>query len=136
MSVAILISGSLFRAPERKTSATGKAYVRATLKVAGADNAPAEFWSALIFSQSAQDDIARLSAGDRVSLQGSLKLSTYTAGNGETRIDRTVFVDQLLALKPAPRAKKPKAAAESAKTNILPPAEPTRGGDLDDEIPF
>ena len=133
MSVHVLVTGNLFRAPERKTSATGKGYVRATLKVAGADNAPAEFWSALIFSGSAQDEIARLEAGDRVSLQGSLKLSTYTAGNGETRIDRTIFVDGVLALKPAPKIKKPKAAAEPAKT---PSTEPTRGGDLDDGIPF
>ncbi|WP_319798237.1 single-stranded DNA-binding protein [Nitrobacter sp.] len=135
MTAHVLITGNLFRTPERKTSATGNAYVRATLKVAGADNGPAEFWSALIFSQSAQDEIVRLSAGDRISMQGSLKLSTYIAGNGETRIDRTIFADGVLALKPAPRIKKPKAVAEPAKTNILPPSGQTRDM-LDDDIPF
>jgi hypothetical protein len=48
MTAFALASGALSRAPELKTSKSGKPYVTATIKVA-ADNA-AQFWSVLAFS--------------------------------------------------------------------------------------
>jgi len=133
MSVHVLITGTLFRTPEQKTSASGKAYVRATLKVQAGNNGEADFWSVLSFSETASAELLRLSDGDRVSLQGSMKLDVYTKG-AEPKISRTVFADHVLALRSAPKPRKQKAAAPkppaTGATNIVPDC------DLDDSIPF
>jgi single-stranded DNA-binding protein len=110
MTAVALISGALSRAPETKTSKAGKAYVTASIKVAS-DNA-VDFWSILAFSESAQAELMRLGEGDKVSLQGSLKLEVYVSKNGEHKISRTIFADHVLALRQPPRQRTPKAAPE------------------------
>jgi single-stranded DNA-binding protein len=136
MTVHVLITGSLFRASEQKTSQAGKRYVTATMKAAAVDASNSEFWSVLAFSDTAQAELLRLGAGEKLSVQGGLKLETYTPTNGETRISRTVFADSVLALRAPPREKKPKPAATPAapleRVNIL----PAQSSDLDDDIPF
>ena len=124
MSAFVLITGALSRAPELKTSKSGKAYVTATIKVA-ADNA-AEFWSVLVFSESTQAELLRLVEGDKVSVQGALKVEPYTARDGQTRINRTVFADHVLALRQPPRERKPRA---DNSTQTVDPS-------LNDSIPF
>jgi hypothetical protein len=138
MTAFVLITGTLFRAAEQKTSQAGKRYVTATVKAASVDASNSEFWSILAFSETAQAELLRLGAGEKLSAQGSLKLTTFESGNGEVRISRTVFADSILALRAPPKAKKPKPAETSTartpleRVNILPAA----GGDLDDDIPF
>jgi single-stranded DNA-binding protein len=108
MSAFALITGALFRAPEQKTSKAGKPYVIAMVKVA-ADNT-VEFWSVMAFSDSVQAELLRLNEGDKISAQGSLKVEPYTARDGQVRIKRTCFADRILALRPPPREKSPRAA--------------------------
>jgi len=127
MTAAALITGALSRAPELRTAKSGKAYAAATVKVAAADNA-VDFWSVLAFSESAQAELMRLGEGDKVSLQGSLKLEVYTSKNGEQKVSRTLFADHVLALRQPPRERKPKAAPADAT-----PA-PARA-DFDDGFP-
>jgi single-stranded DNA-binding protein len=126
MTAFVLVSGALSRAPELKTSKSGKAYVTATVKVA-ADGA-AEFWSILAFSESAQAELLRLGEGDKISVQGTFKVDLYTARDGQTRINRTMFADHVLALRQPPRERKPKASPAAAT-----PA-PARA-DFDDGFP-
>jgi hypothetical protein len=107
------------------------------MKAASVDPSNSEFWSVLAFSDTAQAELLRLDVNEKLSVQGGLKLETYAAGNGETKISRTVFADNVLALRTAPREKKPKTAAPSPaapleRVNIL----PARSSDLDDDIPF
>jgi single-stranded DNA-binding protein len=111
MTALALVSGALFRAPEQQTSKAGKPFVSATIKVADG-NAAVDFWSVLAFSESAQSELMRLNEGDKVSLQGSLKLEVYTNRNGEQKISRTLFADHVLALRQPPRERKPKAATD------------------------
>jgi single-stranded DNA-binding protein len=125
-----LITGALFRAPELKTAKTGKPYVTATIKVGAVDNS-ADFWSVLAFSESAQDELMRLGEGDRVSVQGTFKVEPYTARDGQTRINRTVFADYILALRQPPRERKPKASAASETAQSS-----SNGREYDDDIPF
>src|SRR5271168_4179583 len=66
--------------------------------------------------------------GDKVSAQGSFKVEPYTARDGQTRINRTIFADHILALRQPPRERKPKAAPADAT-----PA-PARA-DFDDGFP-
>ena len=68
----------------------------------------------------------RLVEGDKVSVQGSLKVEPYTARDGQTRISRTVFADHVLALRQPPRERKPKA---DNSTQAVDPS-------LNDSIPF
>jgi hypothetical protein len=137
MTVHVLITGTLFRPAEQKTSQAGKRYVTATMKAASVDASNSEFWSVLAFSDTAQAELLRLGVNEKLSVQGGLKLETYTPANGETRISRTVFADCVVALRAAPKEKKPKlpAPAPSAPlkpVNIVPASDPA----LDDDIPF
>lgn len=137
MSAHILLTGSIFRDPEQRTSQSGKTYVTTTLKAAAADNAASEFWDVLAFSETVQAELLRLRTGERLSLQGSLRLELYTTKAGEQRISRKIFADHALALRAPPKAKKPKPVSDGdaqpaipGKVSILP------SSDLDDDIPF
>lgn len=110
MSVAVLITGTLFKEPQQRTSQAGKRYVTASIRTASADNTAADFWNLLVFSTSVQEELLRLSEGDKLAVQGSLKLEIY---NG--KISRSVFVDAILPLRAPPRERKPKAPPSGSK---------------------
>jgi single-stranded DNA-binding protein len=138
MSVAILVSGSIFKEPTQRTSQSGRSYVVTTLKAAAADNAGSDFWSIMCFSASAGETLMRLAVGERVAVQGSLKLEIYTSKNGETKISRTVFADHVLAVRQPPKEKKPKAApkAAPAEQSGESSADKAASSFYDDDIPF
>jgi single-stranded DNA-binding protein len=131
-----LVTGSLFKNPEQKTSSkSGKVFVSATLKVGG-ENGDAEFWAATAFSQSVQTELLRLSAGDALSVQGKAKIELWQRDGGEVKISRSIFVDQVIALRAPPRERKQKQPATSAPL-LDTPAEKTAGpAFFSDEIPF
>jgi single-stranded DNA-binding protein len=137
MTVHILVSGSLFKNPELRTSKTGKTYATASIRTASADNTAADFWNLLVFSETVQEELMRLSEGDKLSAQGSLKLEIY---NG--KISRSVFVDAILPLRAPPRERKPKAAKAaptSRETTDATPDKETAAGApafFSDIIPF
>jgi Single-strand binding protein family len=137
MSVSVLVSGSIFREPIQKTSQAGKPYTVATIKAGSGENAPAEYWSVLCFSDSGQEQLLRLGLNEKLSVQGSMKVELFEK-DGQQRISRTIFVDHVLALRAPPREKKPKPSATPAsapleRVSILPSAS---SPDLDDDIPF
>jgi hypothetical protein len=65
MSVAILVSGTLFKEPQQRTSQSGKRYVVATIKATTTDNSGSDFWSALAFGDTAGAELLRLAVGER-----------------------------------------------------------------------
>ena len=132
MTVAILISGSIFKEPTQRTSQAGRRFVVTTLKAA-ADNSTSDFWSVLCFSESAGAELMRLGINERVTIQGSLKLELYEK-NGDAKIGRTIFADHVMALRQPPKERKPKAAKAptSQETTTTTATDP----DLDDSIPF
>jgi single-stranded DNA-binding protein len=106
-SPSVLLAGVLFKAPEIKTAkASGKSFVVATLKVPGGNEM--EFWTAIVFSENAQSEILRLGPGDRMTVQGSLKIELFIAKDGKPRINRTCVADHVLALRQPPRERKPR----------------------------
>lgn len=138
MTVSVMITGSLFREPAQKTSKAGKPFVIATLKVA-ADN-EVQFWSALAFGETAQADLMRLGEGEKLAVQGALKIEAKIQDDA-VKIYRTCFVDAVLSLKPAPRERKPKAdkTPRGAPAKIVGGPAPSLwndGGALNDDIPF
>jgi single-stranded DNA-binding protein len=138
MTAYALITGTLFRQAEEKTSSkTGRVFVSATLKVGG-ESGDAEFWQVTAFSQSVQSELLRLGAGDALSLQGKLKVELWQRDGGEVKISRSIFADQILALKAPPRERRAKAAASTPLLDQTPAKETGAGGPafFDDDIPF
>jgi hypothetical protein len=138
MSVFVLVSGSLWKNPEQRSSSkTGKTYATASIRTSSADNSAADFWNLLVFSETVQAELMRLTEGEKLSVQGTCKIELF---NG--KISRTVFVDHILPLRAPPKEKKPKAAKAPASqdqpttTNATP--ETATGGPafFDDDIPF
>ena len=136
MSVAILISGSIFREPQQRTSQSGKRYVTTTIKAATADNTTSDFWSVLAFGDTASAELLRLAVGERVAIQGGLKLEVYTANDGQTKVSRTIFVDHVLAVRQPPKERKPKAKATASHDQPTTTTSTATDPDLDDSIPF
>jgi hypothetical protein len=127
MTVSVMVTGSLFRSAVQKSAKSGKLYTTATLKaVAGGE---VEFWTALAFGETEQAALLNLAEGEKCAVQGSMKLEAKV-GDGEVKIYRTVFVDAVLALKPAPRERKPSNAAAKRDTASAPAR-----ADFDDGLP-
>jgi single-stranded DNA-binding protein len=136
MTVAVLVSGALFKNPELRTSSKGKTYATASIRTASADNSAADFWNLLIFSETVQTELMRLTEGEKLAVQGSLKLEIY---NG--KISRTVFVDAILPLRAPPRERKPKATTKEPATagpsnDAEGPTERAPSSFYSDDIPF
>jgi single-stranded DNA-binding protein len=145
MSAFAMISGVLHRAPESRVSKNGKQFVTASVRVK--DGEGSQFWRVTVFSESAQTELLRLSAGDAVSAQGRLEASIWTPDDGrEPRINLALTADVVMALKPQPKERRkpdPEPAPEPVR-RAPPTREPgdlTRYSsaadrDLDDTIPW
>jgi hypothetical protein len=132
MSAYALITGVIFRAPIQKISKAGRPFASCTVKVGADDSAGADFWNVLIFSESGQLELLRLEIGDAVSIRGKMKLEIFEK-DGQARISRSIFADAAIGLRPAPRGKPKKAAADAT-----PEKETAAGGPafFSDDIPF
>jgi single-stranded DNA-binding protein len=104
--IAALVTGSLFRAPEQRQSKSGKPFVTATLKAKDGDGM--QFIRLVAFSESAQAELLRLSEGDSLSAQGSLKAELYTKEGCEPKLSLSIIADQILALKQPPKEREAK----------------------------
>ena len=129
-----LISGSLFRAPEPRTSKAGKSFVSATLKVKAGESA--QFWSLLAFGEEAKAELMRLGNGDAIAAQGAMKVETGER-DGATRLNFTLFADKILALRQPEEKRERKERPQPPDTRTR--AERCAGvpdPDLSDGIPF
>ena len=145
MTTTALVSGKLFRDPERKVSRGDKLYVLATVRDGQGDDAT--WWKVLAFGTEACDELLGLKAGDAVAMSGTLKAEVYTPSGGEPRVSLSVLADRVIS---AHRQKKEKAAEarteRKAERNTRRTGRPTNGQDgllehaaarpFNDEIPF
>src|SRR5262249_28281462 len=81
MTAHVLISGTLFRAPEQPTAKSGKPILLATARAKEGDSS--QFWRVIAISENVQAELIRLADGDAMSGQGSLRAETYRAEGGE-----------------------------------------------------
>lgn len=107
MSTSALVSGTIYRAAERRTAKSGRDFTVATIKAS--EGQTSTFWRVTAFSESAGEELARLSEGEAVSVQGRLDIGTYDK-DGETRISFQVIAEHVLALRQPPKERKPKPA--------------------------
>ena len=100
MSAFVLVSGSLFRAPEKRTSKNEKPFVTATLVAKVGETT--QWWRIIAFSENAQAELLRLSEGDALSVQGALKVEEYEK-EGQKRVSLGVIASHVLALRQPPK---------------------------------
>jgi single-stranded DNA-binding protein len=139
--IAALVTGSLFRAPEQRTSKAGREFATATILVKGNDGS--SFIRVAAFSESAQNELMRLGDGDAISVQGSLKVELYTSADNISKISLSIVADNILHLRQPPRERR---TAEVQKVFRLPEAKSRQerlagswkspGDGPNDEIPF
>jgi single-stranded DNA-binding protein len=128
VSATVLVSGRLWREPERKTSRDGKSYASATIRDGHGDDA--QWWKLLTFSETATEELLSLHDGDGVAASGSFKAEIYDRGGG-ARISLTIFADRLIS---ARRQKREKAQERKAGPQPIDGVEAQRP--FDDEIPL
>jgi hypothetical protein len=114
--IAALVNGSLFRAPEQRVSKSGKSFVTATLRAK--DGEGFQFIRIVTFSDHVQAELLRLSEGDSLSAQGSLKAELYAKEGCDPKVSLSIVADQILSLKQPPREReaKPKTPAPDPRS--------------------
>jgi hypothetical protein len=78
MTILALVTGSLFRNAESRTSKAGRPFVSAAIRAKDGDGS--QFISVAAFSERAQTELMRLSDGDALCVQGALRAR---AANGK-----------------------------------------------------
>jgi single-stranded DNA-binding protein len=105
--ITALISGSLFRNPECRTSKSGKVFATATLRINDGDGS--QYVRLVAFSESAQAALLRLKDGDCFSAQGQFKAEIYAKDGGEPKLSLSIIADQILALRQPAKQRKEQA---------------------------
>jgi hypothetical protein len=72
MTAYVLVTGTLFRGPERRLTKSGNVFTNAVLRVKEGDDG--QFWNAVSFAESVQAEFMRLSEGEKLSLANWLSL--------------------------------------------------------------
>lgn len=114
MTAYALITGALFRAPEQKTSKSGKPYATATIKTRADDNR-SDFWRVTAFSQSAIGALITLGEGDALSVQGAMQAQLYEAEGKPPRVSLSVIADTVQPLRAPRKEKATRAASDDTK---------------------
>jgi len=131
MTLRILASGVLYRDPEARVSATGKAYTVAKLRV---DTSDGMVWCSLIAFAETGEKLAMLKAGASLSVSGRATLSVWMNKNNEPAAGVGVVCDGLLVLEAKPRPKGDRPPGESPRHRHLPEATGTAPDDFDDDL--
>jgi single-stranded DNA-binding protein len=132
MSAYVLVSGTLYHAPESRTSKAGKPFVTATIRAK--EGEATVWWKVVCFSESAGAELLRLGDGDAVSVQGALRAETYER-DGESRLSLSVIADVVVALRqpakarPRPEGKPAPMSRRRRDAGVVDPA-------LNDPLPF
>ena len=137
MTAHVLITGSLFRAPEQRTSKAGKPFVTATIRAK--DDDVSQYWRAIAFSETAQVELMRLGDGDALSVQGALKVETYER-DGETKLSLSIVAEHVLALRQPPRQRESRPDGDGRSKAMGNPSTARRAGvadpALNDDLSF
>jgi single-strand DNA-binding protein len=133
--------GRVGQDPELKTSAAGKPWARFSVAVGREDET--QWVSVAVFGEAAQRLCQALHKGDRLYVEGTLRLSEWTGRDGEKRTGLSVAASKAEKLGAIGRNKPPKRRARGAAGE---PDEPAGNGSeqhgqqptalLDDRIPF
>jgi single-stranded DNA-binding protein len=119
MTASVLVKGTLLHAPESRTLKNGGLCVKATLKAKDGDYT--RFWHILAFDEAVQAALLRLSDGDAVAVQGSLKAELHDR-NGETALSFGVIAERAQSLhQPGKKRSKEERGFHATAGRELPP---------------
>lgn len=110
--LSILASGTLISDPKSRTSATGKLYCTAALRIACEDS-EAIIASLICFDEHAVTGLLALAKGDACAVAGRAKLSTWEK-DGQQRHGLSVTVDRVMSAYAAGRQRKAARELEDA----------------------
>lgn len=133
--ITVMLSGSISKQPETRTSAKGNSYAVATIRTGEGDDAV--FVSVTAFGDLA-DTLAGLQKGDSACVVGTGKIGTYEAKDGSgTKASLSITASRIVALvdhQSRPRAgttpRRPTPGIQ-APARPMPPVEA-----YNDQIPF
>lgn len=123
--IAGLVSGTLARDPETRTSASGKSYATGSIRSGSGDDAV--FVSLIAFGEQAER-LTGLCKGDAVSAGGRMELKSWTGRDGSERHGLSLVANEIAAARPRPRRRSNGASQQQPARDDRPP--------LDDPLPW
>jgi single-stranded DNA-binding protein len=132
MSVLALVSGAIFRVPEKRTSKAGKPFVTTTIKATSGNEL--QFWRVSAFSDTAQAELLRLDVGDAVAVQGPVRIEQYER-EGATRQSFSVVAENVLALRQPTKTREKRLQKLPVDANSA-GAQSARSIPFDDDVGF
>ncbi len=113
--LSVLASGTLIADPVSRSSAAGKPYATALMRVPVEDS-DSMIASLIAFSGSAAGALLALTKGDSLAVVGRSKLTTWEK-DGETKHGLSVVVDQVLSIYQADKRRKLAHAGEDGASD-------------------
>ena len=128
-----LVSGTLARAPERRTSKTGRLYV--TTSICVVDGGASTWWNVLAFDENICVELAQLDVGDAISATGAMRAEVWEPEAGRARVNLSLVATNIAALRPVGQKVKPHSRVErhAPSSNV---EESGEQSELNDDIPF
>lgn len=117
MSVTALVTGKLIADPERRSGAGGKLFVLAKMIAHDGD---ADSLVSLIAFGSAAEQIAALTKGDALAVNGRAKVKTWPDREGHVKAGLSVTADLVMTPYQLKRKRQAQAGATSASDNPPP----------------
>jgi len=143
MSARAIVSSTLHKSAELRTSKNGNPFVTFTIRES-LNNGSSRWWQAIAFSESTIEALKELDVGEPIAVAGEFDCELYAPPGGEPRLSWKITADSVLSAR-AKREPKP----EKSTGEATPPrrtgrmvaagswAAPKLGGPHDgDDIPF
>jgi Single-strand binding protein family len=127
MTAKVLMTGTLFARPEKRSLRNGALCVTAILKIRQGNHT--RLWHIAAFRETVKATLLRLSEGDAVAVQGLLKAELYDS-SGETRLSCGVIAERALGLHGPFDRKEREAAIARPQNDIKALAESLKEQDL------
>jgi len=99
--IRTLITGTLYGAPQARTSQAGKPFVTAKLRADGKNGE--SVWCSIIAFGEIADRLLTLADGAALSISGRAEVNAWLDKQGEPRAGLSLLVDDLVTLKGKPR---------------------------------
>lgn len=99
--IRALVTGTLYDAPQARTSQSGKPFTTAKLRGDGKDGATV--WCSVIAFGELAERLATLPAGAALSVSGRAEVSAWLDKQGESKAGLSIVVEDLATLKAKPK---------------------------------
>lgn len=134
--ITCMLSGTLTKSPEQRTSKNGNTYSLASIRIPSAEG---DLFASVTAFEPLAATLAGMAKGDPITVVGTAKLSAYQAKDGEHRAGLSIIASRIIGIADHQAPPKPKADGQGRRT----PASAARpdprefGADeFTDRVPF